>query len=107
MIEFTKPVKKLLHLKISLPKPLAVSNPFRGPKWEKEKKQFEMENMTLMEKKSQHSNYCTNSTIFKYKIEEHFHDKIKMESRLGVGNGLVPAVLLADESQYLWHLPTL
>lgn len=60
-----------------------------------------MENMTLMEKKSQHSNYCTNSTIFKYKIVEHFHDKIKMESRLGVGNGLVPAVLLADESQYL------
>ncbi len=52
--------------------------------------------------------YCTiNSTIFKYKIEEHFRDKIEVESHLGVGNGLVPAVILADESQYLWHLPTL
>lgn len=58
-----------------------------------------MENMTLMEKSTF---YCTiNSTIFKYKIEEHFHDKIEVESHLGVGNGLVPAVLLADESQYL------
>lgn len=52
--------------------------------------------------KRQHSNNCIiNSTIFKYKTEEHFHDKIEVESHLGVRNGIVPAVLLAEESQYL------
>lgn len=66
----------------------------------KKKKENVMENMTLLEK----VNIQTTASIAPFsntKLKNSFITKAEVESHLGVGNGIVPAVLSADELQFL------